>query len=68
MSGSSGPRKCDFNDSSLTNFWQDEDYEAAGAKLVGAKEAFGSNIVLKVRPPQIGKETDLLQPRSRYKL
>lgn len=42
---------------------QDEDYEAAGAKLVGAKEAFASNIVLKVRPPKID-ETSLFQPES----
>ena len=30
--------------------------------MVGAKEAFASSIVLKVRPPKIGEETDLLQP------
>ena len=40
---------------------QDEEYSAAGAKLVGAKEAFGSDIVLKVRPPKIGDETSLFK-------
>lgn len=40
---------------------QDEQYKEAGAKLVDAKEAFSSNIVLKVRPPRIGDETDLFQ-------
>ena len=40
---------------------QDEEYSAAGAKLVGAKEAFGSDIVLKVRPPKIGDETSMFK-------
>ena len=44
---------------------QDEDYEAAGAKLVSAKEAFASSIVLKVRPPKLD-ETNLFQPESGY--
>jgi alanine dehydrogenase len=31
---------------------QDEEYAAAGATVVGAaKEAFGQDIVLKIRPP-----------------
>ena len=29
----------------------DQDYEAAGAKIVPTAEAFGTDIVLKVRPP-----------------
>ena len=44
---------------------QDEDYKAAGATLVSDKEAFGADIVLKVRAPVIGTETDKFNPGSR---
>lgn len=43
---------------------QDAEYEKAGAKLVSAEEAFASDIVLKVRPPQIDVETKLFQTNS----
>ena len=48
-----------------SNGMQDSDYEAAGATLVSQKEAFGADLVLKVRPPKIGAETDLFNPGSR---
>lgn len=41
--------------------FKDEEYTAAGAKLVGAKEAFATDIVLKVRPPKVGDETNLFK-------
>lgn len=31
--------------------WQDEDYVAAGATLGSAEEAFGQDVVLKIRAP-----------------
>ena len=39
------------------------DFEAAGAKILGQKEAFQSDIVLKVRAP-LEKEVGLLKPNS----
>jgi NAD(P) transhydrogenase subunit alpha len=35
---------------------QDAEYEAAGAQIVRAKDAFGADIVLKIRPPHLTKE------------
>lgn len=35
---------------------QDEQYEAAGAKMVRTTDAFQSDIVLKVRPPDVARE------------
>ena len=45
---------------------QDAEYKAAGAELVSAEAAFGSDIVLKVRPPTVDAETKLFQPGSAY--
>lgn len=45
---------------------QDEEYQAAGASIVSDKDAFGADIVLKVRPPKVGEETDKFSPGSRY--
>lgn len=45
----------------------DSDYVAAGAKLVqpGSKELFAqSDMILKVRPPTLDNEIDLLKPNS----
>lgn len=43
---------------------QDAAYKEAGATLVGAKEAFEADIVLKVRPPVVDAETNLFKPGS----
>ncbi|XP_002166595.1 NAD(P) transhydrogenase, mitochondrial isoform X1 [Hydra vulgaris] len=45
----------------------DKDYESVGAKIVSTKEAFASNIVLKVRPPTTNAalglhESELMKP------
>lgn len=45
---------------------QDEDYEASGAKIVSTKEAFGQDIVLKVRPPKIDPEAGQFKDGARY--
>ncbi len=39
------------------------DYESAGAKIVGRNDAFGSDIIFKVRPPQL-EEVGLLRGGS----
>ena len=36
--------------------FRDSEYEAAGAKIVDSKGAFGSDIILKVNPPDVAKE------------
>lgn len=51
----------------LESKFLDHDYEAAGAKIVPTAEAFGSDIVLKVRPPgqhpELGAhEAELMKP------
>ena len=43
---------------------QDEEYKAAGARLVDAQEAFSADLILKVRPPQVDAETKLFKPGS----
>lgn len=43
---------------------QDEEYKAAGAKLVDAKGAFSADLVLKVRPPVVDAETKLFTEGS----
>lgn len=45
---------------------QDEDYETSGAKIVSTKEAFGQDIVLKVRPPKIDPEAGHFKDGARY--
>jgi NAD/NADP transhydrogenase alpha subunit len=35
---------------------QDAEYEGVGVKIVPAKDALGSDIVLKIRPPHLSKE------------
>lgn len=45
---------------------QDEDYKTSGAKIVNAKEAFGQDIVLKVRPPKIDPEAGQFKDGARY--
>lgn len=45
---------------------QDGDYEASGAKIVSTKEAFGQDIVLKVRPPKIDPEAGQFKDGARY--
>ena len=44
---------------------QDADYEASGAKIVDTKEAFGQDIVLKVRPPKIEPEAGQFKDGAR---
>jgi alanine dehydrogenase len=43
---------------------QDAEYEAAGVQIVHTKDAFGSDIVLKIRPPSISKEVPILKPST----
>lgn len=43
---------------------QDEEYQAAGAKLVDHASSFKADIVLKIRPPTV-QEADLLNERSK---
>lgn len=43
---------------------QDADYEAAGAVLGSTGDAFGRDIVLKIRPPHETSEVSLLRPGS----
>ena len=45
---------------------QDEDYETSGAKIVNTKDAFGQDIVLKVRPPKIDPEAGQFKDGARY--
>ena len=45
---------------------QDEDYETSGAKIVNTKEAFGQDIILKVRPPKIDPEAGQFKDGARY--
>ena len=45
---------------------QDEDYESFGAKIVDTKDAFGSDIVLKVRPPKIDPEAGQFKDGARF--
>ncbi|CAD7700091.1 unnamed protein product [Ostreobium quekettii] len=40
--------------------FSDEEYKNAGAKIVGTKEAFSGDIVLKLRPPHLKDEVPLL--------
>lgn len=45
----------------------DSDYVAAGAEIVNTKEVYQADIVLKVRPPQVGQgvnEAELLKEKS----
>jgi alanine dehydrogenase len=44
---------------------QDDDYKAAGAKIVDRAAAFQADIVLKVKPPSL-KEADMLKERARW--
>ncbi len=44
---------------------QDADYESSGAKIVDSKDAFGQDIVLKVRPPKLDQEVDHFKDGSR---
>jgi H+-translocating NAD(P) transhydrogenase subunit alpha len=44
---------------------QDADYEAAGASVVGKRDAFHSDIVLKVQPPSADKEVKLFKKGGR---
>lgn len=37
---------------------QDADYEKAGARIASAADAFGQDIVMKVRPPDAATEVD----------
>lgn len=43
---------------------QDEEYQAAGAKIVDHASSFKADIVLKIRPPTI-QEADLLNERAK---
>jgi NAD/NADP transhydrogenase alpha subunit len=45
--------------------WQDEAYQAAGATISDTRAAFGQDIVLKVRPPDLKKEVELLKTGTR---
>jgi len=44
--------------------FSDAQYEAAGATIGSAKDAFGQDIVLKVRPPSAATEVDMFRPGS----
>lgn len=44
---------------------QNEDYVASGAKIAGTADAFGSDIVLKVRPPDVAKEVSMFRDGAR---
>ncbi len=44
---------------------QDADYETSGAKIVDTQDAFGQDIVLKVRPPKIDQEAGHFKDGSR---
>ena len=50
---------------SNTQLPQNADYEAAGAKVVAADAAFGSDIILKVRAPDATKEVPKFAEGSR---
>ena len=43
---------------------QDDEYLQAGAKIVDTKSAFGADIVLKVRPPNMLNEVPLFKLHS----
>lgn len=45
--------------------FSDEDYVAAGATIGSTSDAFAQDIVLKIRPPSVGNEVDLLKDGSR---
>lgn len=49
----------------MTPVLQDADYEASGAKIVDTKDAFGQDIVLKVRPPKIDPEAGQFKEGAR---
>lgn len=40
--------------------FSDKEYEAAGATLADLKAAYGQDIILKVRPPDVEKEAPLI--------
>ena len=44
---------------------QDADYAAAGATIASAQAAFEQDIVLKVRPPTEGQESNLFREHAR---
>ena len=44
---------------------QDADYEAAGARIGTTEEAFGGDLVLKIRPPSAEAEVPLFKDGSR---
>ena len=44
---------------------QDADYESSGGKIVDSKDAFGQDIVLKVRPPKLDQEVGHFKDGSR---
>ncbi len=44
---------------------QDADYESSGGKIVDNKDAFGQDIVLKVRPPKLDQEVGHFKDGSR---
>jgi NAD/NADP transhydrogenase alpha subunit len=43
---------------------QDEEYEAAGAKIVDHRTALGQDIVLKIRPPTL-QEVDSMKEHAK---
>ena len=47
---------------------QDADYESSGGKIVDNKDAFGQDIVLKVRPPKLDQEVGHFKDGSRCAL
>ena len=44
---------------------QDADYESSGGKIVDNKDAFGQDIILKVRPPKLDQEVGHFKDGSR---
>ena len=44
---------------------QDADYAAAGAIIASAQAAFEQDVILKVRPPTEGQESNLFQKHAR---
>ena len=45
---------------------QDADYEASGAQIVSNQDAFGQDIILKVRPPKHDQEAKKFKDGSRW--
>ena len=44
--------------------YSDGDYEKAGATLVSTKEAFGADVVMKLRPPTDGEVSQLVDGKT----